>query len=197
MTTKLYEAFARELAVKDPGAMVLERIGCGVCGDVWDAKSTASGRPSRFIIKSEKPYSYMSLENEFGIYLHLMRAFEAYPQMARNINIPTVCTFLTPAWEHWETLLPRFAKKISPREALVVEKIRPIPYKTRKFVTDIIDDDGFDEDIPLEDEEEAHCLIRPYLGKACKMNNSRLDGLPCDFILRFDMMERAGIDAEV
>ncbi|KAK1829236.1 zinc finger protein-domain-containing protein [Podospora conica] len=143
----------------------LDRIGYGSCGSVW---SDSSRHPDidqcttpSIVLKRADGLPDRSIENEAEVHKHILsKASNA------SFNIPNHIAFLQQTAPTWSTILPRLPADARPCQALISERILPVPRATRRFLverfwngpTNMIDD-------IVNDKRNEHCLIRPYLGR--------------------------------
>lgn len=157
----------------------LRRIGAGFRGSVWadpgsqdpivSACSTTSGRPQ--VIKREDGGPGRSVQNEHAMHQRLLQALREDTdtldhdgsEASFHVNFPDSYAFLAasnPAWSHnYDNLLNRFSAGYIPCNALVNERIPPMPLAVRRLLVERYCPPSL-EDAILRDGEERR-LPRP------------------------------------
>ncbi|KAK2011661.1 hypothetical protein LZ32DRAFT_629411 [Colletotrichum eremochloae] len=182
----------------------LQKIGAGHCGSVWAASSPRSS----LVIKREDGGEGRSITHEYNMHRHVIRCLQS-PRVATGIirtriNLPRCEGFLSHEDEAtWSQILPRLPKTYTSCNALISEKIPPLPREVRKFLSERLNI-GENPDEVADDANNAHCLARPYLGrrkhrrtitdesKPRRLRFYSLRNLP----LHADQMEDLGLDLE-
>ncbi|KAK1985654.1 zinc finger protein-domain-containing protein [Colletotrichum cereale] len=182
----------------------LRKIGAGHCGSVWSAASTDAS----LVIKREDGGEGRSITHEHNMHRHILQSLFS-PRVATSItrsriNIPRCEGFLTNEEENtWSQILPRFPESYTPCNALISEKIQPLPRHVRKLLAETLHL-GTNSDEVADDTNNTHCLVRPYIGRrkyresGTDQNRPRrsrfysLRNLP----LHLDQMEDLGLSVE-
>jgi hypothetical protein len=143
----------------------LDRIGYGSCGSVWADSSLYPDIDqciiSAIVLKRADGLPDRSIENEAKMHKHILSNIGPF-----RINIPQHIAFLQPGSPNWSHILPRLPSDSKPCQALISERILPMPRDTRRLIVqkfwngpaNMIDD-------IVDDRRNQHCLIRPYLGR--------------------------------
>ncbi|KAK0712647.1 zinc finger protein-domain-containing protein, partial [Lasiosphaeria miniovina] len=109
------------------------------------------------------------------------------------VNIPSAIEFLPPQSDKWKTILPRLPTGFMACEALVSERILPMPRQTRRLLVQRYWNG--DVDSVVNDKRNEHCLIRPYLGRRRQgARQSRLQSISLrNYPLYADQIEELGL----
>jgi len=155
----------------------LERIGYGSCGSVW---ADTSRHPdidqceSALVLKRADGLPDRSIENEANTHKHILSCIEASGDLHGSnafsssfyINIPSHTAFVNPGAPTWGDILPRLPADSNPCQALVSERIMPLPRAVRKLIVERFWNGPADKmDSIIDDKRNEHCLIRTYLGR--------------------------------
>ncbi|CRK41391.1 hypothetical protein BN1723_005111, partial [Verticillium longisporum] len=141
----------------------IERIGMGHCGSVWASKSSIA-------LKREDGGPGRSLLNEHDIHRTLLRAAIGARQLSSSsiqshqINIPLCHGFLTADDAAWSGILPQLPENYTSCNALLSERIPPIPESARRLLVEKYCPEPIRESI-LADPKNEDCIIRAYLGR--------------------------------
>ncbi|UKZ69188.1 uncharacterized protein TrAtP1_010197 [Trichoderma atroviride] len=101
----------------------------------------------------------------------------------------------------WHRILPKLPEGYTRCNAIVSEKIIPLPASTRRLLVQKLLPD-IDEESVMNNSSNEHCLIRPYLGRR-RCRNPEADTEPStrprafslrDFPLHLDQMEQLGLN---
>ncbi|KZL72872.1 hypothetical protein CT0861_06211 [Colletotrichum tofieldiae] len=182
----------------------LQKIGAGHCGSVW---STASNHSS-LVIKREDGGESRSITHEYYIHRHVIQSLQS-PRSANAIKSPRVnlpqCEGLLSREDAvaWSQILPRLPRNYTSCNALISEKIPPLPRHVRKLLAERLQL-GTSPDEIADDAKNAHCLIRPYLGRRKHRDNGTSRNRPRRFSfyslrnipLYVDQMEGLGFNLE-
>lgn len=83
-----------------------------------------------------------------------------------RINIPMNIAFLQPTSKHWSKVLPRLPEHFTTCEALISERILPMPLRIRKLLANRYSNGSDVQALQMaQDKSNESCLVRPYLGK--------------------------------
>ncbi|KAK3323873.1 zinc finger protein-domain-containing protein [Cercophora scortea] len=150
----------------------LERIGYGSCGSVWADSSTfpdIDKCESALALKRADGLPDRSIENEAQMHKHILsRIVACQPTFATafHINIPQHIHFLQPTTPGWNDILPRLPPESAAYQALVSERILPLPRASRQLLVEKFwNGPEHLRDSIVDDKRNEHCLIRPYLGR--------------------------------
>ncbi|KAK1998400.1 hypothetical protein LX36DRAFT_634413 [Colletotrichum falcatum] len=183
----------------------LQKIGAGHCGSVWAAASPSSS----LVIKREDGGEGRSVTHEYNVHRHVAQCLQS-PRVSAaiahtRINLPRCEGFLAREDEAaWSRILPRLPGNYTPCNALVSEKIPPLPRRVRKLLSERLRM-GENPDEVADDASNAHCLVRPYLGRRKHRRGSGSDGSGPRWLrlyslrnlpLHADQMESLGLDLE-
>lgn len=183
-------------------ALPLQRIGAGFCGSVWSKDG------SSVVIKREDGGPGRSLRHEYEIHQRVMQALKSIGHDSIltlsdiSFNIPSCRGFLESAEENtWSQILPYLPPESSACNALLSDKIMPMPRPARQVLVEKYAPGTGSLDVFLDDPKNDHCLIRPYLGR--RKHTSTTDTRarrPSFFSLRnfplhIDRMEDLGLSA--
>lgn len=181
----------------------LERIGYGSCGSVWaDASESSELRSSALVLKRGDGLPDRSISNEGRIHRHLISTIQAIrssPTLYR-VNIPLNVTSLAPESGRWATILPRLPAETMACEALISERIMPLPRQVRRLL--VQEFWAGDIESVVSDKKNDHCLIRPYLGRrrrqsAPQTGQSMFRSISLrNYPLHVDQIEHLGLPAE-
>ena len=143
----------------------LDRIGYGSCGSVWSDSSRFPDidqcNISTIVIKRADGLPDRSIENEARMHKHILSNIGHF-----RINIPRHIGFLHPESSSWSDILPRLPVDARPCQALISERILPVPRHTRRLTVEKFWNGPADMiDHIVNDRRNQHCLIRPYLGR--------------------------------
>ncbi|KAF7559676.1 hypothetical protein G7046_g4485 [Stylonectria norvegica] len=181
----------------------LERIGMGFCGSVW-SNCIQSEDAIQMVMKREDGGPGRSLQNEYQMLRRVLHALEE-----QRHNNATRMRFQAPSCyryienseeETWCRILPQLSPGSTACNALLSEKIPPMPQSVREILVQeyFASDTGADE--ILRDRKNEHCLLRAYFGRR-KHDTSTgrpLHRRPAFFSLRnfplhVDQMENLGL----
>lgn len=147
--------------------LALERIGYGSCGSVW-ANPGVERELSGVVLKRGDGLPDRSIANEHRVHQHIQSTiFRAHCPTSPffRVDIPLNFTFLEPRSEdQWANILPRLPANSAPCQALVNERIMPLPRQIRRLLVEQFWN-GVEDDSIVDDKRNEHCLIRPYLGR--------------------------------
>ncbi|KAJ0159080.1 hypothetical protein CTA2_10349 [Colletotrichum tanaceti] len=150
----------------------LRKIGAGHCGSVWSCTSPESS----LVIKREDGGEGRSITHEYNMHRDVLRSLES-PRVASTIkgsrvNMPRCEGFLGREDEAaWSAILPRLPGTFTSCNALISEKIPPLPRRVRKLLAQTLGL-GENPDQVADDASNAHCLVRPYLGRRKHRHNT-------------------------
>ncbi|TQN69911.1 hypothetical protein CSHISOI_05435 [Colletotrichum shisoi] len=153
----------------------LRKIGAGHCGSVWSSTSPESS----LVIKREDGGEGRSITHEYNMHRDVLQSLES-PRVASTINgsrvnVPRCEGFLGQGNEAaWSAILPRLPGTFTSCNALIGEKIPPLPRHVRKMLAQTLGLGKSPEDV-ADDASNAHCLVRPYLGRRKHRRNSSTD----------------------
>ncbi|KAJ6786233.1 hypothetical protein PWT90_04905 [Aphanocladium album] len=162
----------------------LVEIGQGFCGTVWAEEATAA-EPA-LVVKRADGGPGRSLQNELRMHTPILDAIRRYCATKGNesnrtyrqhiqngqvepdmrINIPFHVAFLDPSSsDSWSKLLPRLPDGFTACEALISERIPPMPLRVRELLSR-----HYCPSLELaaqmaQDKANESCLVRPYLGR--------------------------------
>lgn len=125
----------------------LERIGYGSCGSVWADTSRypdIDQCESALVLKRADGLPDRSIESEANTHKHILSCIEASGDLHGSnafsssfyINIPSHTAFLNPGAPTWGDILPRLPADSNPCQALVSERILPLPHAVRKLIVE-------------------------------------------------------------
>lgn len=174
----------------------LDRIGAGCCGSVWSDAGTAA----HLAMKREDGGPGRSLVNEYHIHKRVLQAAQAHPHLAQAFSIPLCYAFLGKHHTSWPLIIPRLPEGCTACNALISEKIQPVPHVTRQLLVRRHVPEAHQGGV-LEDGKNTHCLIRTYLGRRKHRHHPR-PGKSVFFSLRnfplhVDQMEDLGLDLKI
>ncbi len=176
-----------------------QRIGSGFCGSVWaypdcHPSSPDHNQPSSLVMKREDGGPGRSLRIEYQIYHRLNQQ-----KPPSHLNIPTCYDFIEEKdTDTWSKLLPQFPPGFLACNALVMDKIPPLPEAVRRRLVENYCLPRLRPSI-LEDDKNTHCLARVYLGRRRRHRVAQENiGRPTFFSLRnfplhIDQMEALGL----
>lgn len=176
----------------------LDKIGQGSCATVWAAPCSNCNGHGHLALKQEGDSSGRSLSHEYRIHQKLLRA---YTLVCLPFEIPRCFGFLDSKDSAWDGILPRLHDTNTRRDAIVSEKINPVPVYTRRLLVHRFRAD-IDEEKVMNNLNNEHCLIRPYLTRR-KYRPPAPDSLPRKRVLAFSLqnfplhlgrMEQLGLD---
>ncbi|KAL7894223.1 zinc finger domain-containing protein [Trichoderma sp. SZMC 28014] len=177
----------------------LERIGQGRCGTVWAARCPDCDGHSHLAMKREDGSTGRSISHEYKMHQKLLRAFALRCNL---FDIPRSFGFLDSQDNPtWHGILPRLPEGYTGCNAIVSEKIMPVPASTRRLLIRKFRPD-VDEEKVMNSSTNEHCLIRPYLGRR-RYREPETDAEPRkrlrafslrNFPLHLDQMEQLGLD---
>ncbi len=173
------------------------RIGSGFCGSVWAYPESPSpwdhAQPSSLAIKREDGGPDRSLRAEYQMYERLKQR-----RSPSAVNIPTCYNFIDGSDDDaWSKLLPHFPAGFSACNALVMDKIPPLPEAARRQLVESYCPPRLQSDV-LNDDKNTHCLTCAYLGRRRHRVAQGNTGRPTFFSLRnfplhVDQMEALGL----
>ncbi|KAK3291354.1 zinc finger protein-domain-containing protein [Chaetomium fimeti] len=192
----------------------LQRIGYGSCGSVWADSSEfpdIDKCETALVLKRADGLPDRSLENEAQIHKHLLSKIGA-PQAqgifttAFRVNIPRHIQFLQPGTPSWTDILRRLPPQSVACQALVSERILPLPRDSRRLVVEKFWNGPEDmRDSIVNDKRNEHCLIRLYLGRRRTGTRTGAGGEPRrsmlksislrNYPLHIDQVEALGLPA--
>ncbi|KAF9871061.1 hypothetical protein CkaCkLH20_11478 [Colletotrichum karsti] len=188
----------------------LQKIGAGHCGSVWAVAPTTqpcnSSTTPALVIKREDCGEGRSITHEYDMHLHIIKSLQTprVPEVFRKlrVNIPRCEGFLSNDASVWPQVLPRLPKNHTSCNALISEKIPPMPRHIRKLLATTLGF-GTDPDAVADDASNSHCLVRPYMGRR-KNNHDTYQNRPTSFRfyslrnlpLSVDIMEGLGLDLD-
>lgn len=149
----------------------LERIGYGSCGSVWADPTTSNNDKcySRIVLKRADGLPDRSIENEARVHKHILSRSKNAQDVfegAFSFSIPQHIEFLLPETPIWNDILPRLPAGSSACQALISERIPPMPHEVRRLLVERFWNGPIDKrDTILNDKRNENCLIRPYLGR--------------------------------
>ncbi|GAB1314451.1 Zinc finger protein-domain-containing protein [Madurella fahalii] len=116
-----------------------------------------------------------------------------------RVNIPLNFAFLAPQSGGWSAILPRLPAGSTACEALISERIMPLPRQVRRRLVQEFWDGGVES--VVNDKRNDHCLIRPYLGRrrqsGPRTGRSRFKSISLrNYPLHVDQIEHLGLRAE-
>lgn len=148
----------------------LERIGYGSCGTVWaDPSDSIDQRPSSIVIKRGDGLPDRSISNECEMHTRILATAAHGAHSSQDsvsgfrVNIPRHIDFLSPSSPTWPDILPRMPEGFTACQALISERIMPLPRPARQLLVQKFW--AGDANAIVDDKRNEHCLIRPYLGR--------------------------------
>ncbi|KAK4443831.1 zinc finger protein-domain-containing protein [Podospora aff. communis PSN243] len=183
----------------------LQRIGFGACGSVWaDASLPDIDKCGHAIVLKRADGSpSRSISNEATIHKHVLSCLESSKCNTIKtglVNFPSHVGFLDAGATIWSDILRRLPVDSTPCEALISERIMPLPRATRKLLVEQLWNGpvrvGEIESI-LNDKRNEHCLVRPYLGRRrTRTSTRRLNFIKLrNYLLHIDQIEELGLPA--
>lgn len=178
----------------------LERIGYGSCGTVWaDPSDAIDSRSSAVVIKRGDGLPDRSISNECEIHRRILQSTSRYLGLHKaggfQINIPRHIDFLPPTSPSWPQILPRMPEGFTSCEALISERVMPLPKPARHALLEKFW--AGDAEPVLNDKRNEHCLIRPYLGRrraAAGARRSMFKSISLrNYPLYVDQLEKLGL----
>ena len=149
----------------DEGPLPLQKIGQGFCGTVWASLCRSVYDEPRVVIKREDGGPGRSILLEYLIHLHLLAMVDAERRdgaRARpGVNIPFCEGLLGKDSTDWPRILPRLPPSFEPCNALVNERIPPMPDRVCELLYRTYHPEGSLAVAPTE----QNCLVRPYIGR--------------------------------
>lgn len=182
----------------------LDRIGYGSCGSVWADSSRFPDidkctTTSTVVLKRADGLPDRSIENEAKMHKHILSSIGPF---SINFSIPKHVAFLEPGSSEWTNILPRLPADARPCQALISERILPMPRRIRRLmVQEFWNGPANMIDAVIDDKRNEHCLIRPYLGRRRMDSNtsgrkSMLKSISLrNYPLYIDQMEALGLPA--
>lgn len=175
----------------------LRRIGAGHCGSVWANPDLSS---TDVVIKREDGGPGRSLANDFNIHTEILTSLQSCRALgqALRINFPSGPQWISSKDEStWQSLLPTLPVGYTACNALVSERIPPMPLTTRQVLVEKYCPESIRAEI-LADEKNDDCIIRPYLGRRRRAINTarpRFEAFSLrNYPLHADQMEELGLD---
>lgn len=114
----------------------LRRIGMGYCGSVWvgdamtdESPSTEHTAQTTYCIKREDCDPGRPVLKEYRIHNTIMTALAAHPSLA--VFIPQNHGYLPATDARWPSILPSLPPKFEACNAIINERIPPLPRKAR------------------------------------------------------------------
>lgn len=177
----------------------LERIGAGFCGSVWAQLYAEDSSTTQLAMKREDGGPGRSLLHEYQMHERIIQAAQLYPH-ATSFEIPSCYRFIPKDDQGWDQILPRLPPTFTSCNALISEKISPMPHSVRQLLAERYVSVACQGTI-LADQKNTHCLIRPYLGRRRHISKSTVQpsSRPTFFSLRnfplhVDQMEDFGLN---
>jgi len=172
----------------------LERIGYGSCGSVWASPGVERGT-SGVVLKRGDGLPERSIANEHHVHQHILstvcRTRYLTPTFFR-VDIPLNFAFLGPqSDDEWAKLLPRLPAGSAPCQALINERIMPLPRQVRQLLVEQFWN-GTDVSLIADDKRNEHCLVRPYLARQSMFKSISLRNYP----LHMDQIEQLALPVE-
>ncbi|EHK18316.1 uncharacterized protein TRIVIDRAFT_137543, partial [Trichoderma virens Gv29-8] len=156
-------------------------IGQGRCGTVWAVLCSNCTGHHHLAMKREDGSTGRSILHEYQMHRKLLEASLLYD--ITSFAIPRSFGYLSyQDITAWSGVLPRLPENYTGCNAIVSEKIIPLPSSTRRLIVQNFRPD-VDEESVLKSQNNEHCLIRPYLAFSLR-----------NFPLHLDQMEHLGID---
>jgi hypothetical protein len=156
----------------------LHRIGAGNCGSVWANDNDADSQPAALVIKRQDGGIGRSLRHEDSMHRHIISTIETYRThqaqtdashltYLHGVNVPCNIAFLDPSSPLWRELLKRFPADFTACNAMISERIMPLPLAVRQLLATSYSSssDSTAAQRLLDDKNSEHCLVRPYLGR--------------------------------
>ncbi|KAK3341931.1 zinc finger protein-domain-containing protein [Lasiosphaeria hispida] len=157
---------------KSQSRSTLERIGYGSCGSVWADSSfpDIDQRASALVLKRGDGLPDRSLSNEGEIHRHILSTLQTTgwdsDSLGFKVNIPLYIDFLQPESASWANILPRLPSHFTACQALISERIMPMPRPARELIVECFWTGSEDmNEVIFSDKRNEHCLLRPYLGR--------------------------------
>lgn len=200
--------------------IALTKVGQGFCGTVWAEATEADTTTSSLVIKRADGGPERSLANEQHIHKKILSAAHQHNKTTGNsalaqedasgtpsnhissddvlVHIPENFAFLEADSGLWSKLLPRLQHGFAPCQALINERILPMPLEVRELLAGRYARGDKSEVIRLaRDKSNECCLIRPYLGKRRPSTGGPLRFLSLrNFPLHINQMEELALPVE-
>ncbi|KAK1769020.1 hypothetical protein QBC33DRAFT_338203 [Phialemonium atrogriseum] len=140
----------------------LECIGRGECGTVWADPGPAGDDIARLVMKREEGGDLgHPVAIEYQVYRRLVQASQnMHPLVINSFSIPSCHEFLDKDNIAWSEILPRLPPNSAACNALINEKIRPLPLSARSLLMQ-----QYYQNHDQDAVRNTHCLVRPYLGR--------------------------------
>lgn len=187
----------------------LERIGMGFCGSVWaehvpelvpdEAETNAA---STIAMKRGDGGPGRSLTNEYQVHKRILQKL-GVETLHMPFSIPSCYAFLDEKANHWSEILPRLPARSTACNAIISEKISPMPRAVRRILAEKYFRGSKEKiDAIMADVKNHHCLVRPYLGR--RRHRQTQDARPRqhtffslrNFPLHIDQIEELGLAIE-
>ncbi|KAM0284412.1 hypothetical protein ACHAQH_001988 [Verticillium albo-atrum] len=175
--------------------MPIQRIGMGHCGSVWASKTIIA-------LKREDGGPGRSLANGHAIHRLLLAAAadspstRICPSSIHQVNVPLCHGFLAPEDPAWSAILPRLPAGYTSCNALLSERIPPMPEPARRLLVERYCPESLCDSI-LAGPKNEDCIIRAYLGRRRLQRKaaSRFAAFSLrNYPLHADQMEDLGLD---
>ncbi|KAK0727555.1 zinc finger protein-domain-containing protein [Lasiosphaeria miniovina] len=166
-------------------------------GDSSDAFKDADidSQYSAIVLKRGDGLPDRSISNERRIHRQILSAVQMHGNnpLFFRVNIPSAIDHLPPQSDKWKTILPRLLTEFVACEALVSERILPMPRETRRLLVQRFWNGDIDS--VVNDKRNEHCLVRPYLGRRRQgARQSRLQSISLrNYPLYADQIEELGL----
>lgn len=154
---------------------ILARIGYGTCGSVWADLANVDDVAAGIVLKrtDSVPDCPGSLKNEVQIHKRITSKVPGHREPPDSpgflVNIPHNIAFLEPNAPAWDGIIPRLPQGFETCQALINERIMPLDRPSRRLlITNYIAPAKSDSeaiDYVTDSNANAHCLVRPYLGR--------------------------------
>ncbi|KAK3360836.1 zinc finger protein-domain-containing protein [Lasiosphaeria ovina] len=159
-TTSTASSFAVFNQSQQAAEVSYQKIGFGQCGLVFSKPGSAH------VVKIARPYFSDALWEDFLSHLRLFKAFSLHGDT--QCRIPRVYSYVNKVnrawWDANTALLPPNPEFPLPSQALITERILPLPLAIRNVLIDKFCPEGLRESAkasPLNND----CLARMYLGR--------------------------------
>ncbi|KAL9111488.1 MAG: hypothetical protein Q9227_004166 [Pyrenula ochraceoflavens] len=172
-----------------PSAM-LRCIGKGNCGSVWAVPTESQDGHA---IKREDGCDGRSLFNDFIMHRKILEQQGASTCLVR---IPRCLQYVpTENTTWWSEEIKRFPDTYEACNALITERIPPLPQTVRERIIDLYCPEALRKVIKGSNSDED-CLIRPYLGRRRRLEKqSRFHAFSLrNYPLHADQIEELGLD---
>ena len=185
----------------------LVKIGAGFCGTVWADDRNADNVQSIVALKRADGGPGRSISHEYRMHNHILTAlnsskFENHTKIdaaSFRVNIPRSFAFLQPDSSKWPSLLARLPPNFTSCEAILNERIMPMPLSARELLAKRYWTGENTAAMAAEKTNES-CLVRAYFGRRSKASTTerkRLNKLQFfslrNFPLHIDQMEELAL----